>query len=84
MVKIGAILGLEKKIYCLSGKHSPVKKSESQNFSVFTSRIEMKTLLELFKPTLAGTCIQAIIFEQVIPNMLGGGICALCLEFVIV
>ena len=42
------------------------KKSESQNFSVFTSCIKMKTLFELFKP-LAGTCIQATSSSRLFP-----------------
>ena len=51
------------------------KKIESKNFSVFTFQIKMKTLLEIFNPILAGTCIQGTgnIFEQVIPYLLGGG-----------
>ena len=60
------------------------KKIESKNFSVFTFQIKMKTLLEIFNPILAGTCIQGTgnIFEQIVGRWRD---CVLvCLEFVIV
>ena len=43
------------------------EKSESQYFSVSTSRIKVKTFLKLFKPTLAGTCIQAPSSSRLFP-----------------
>ena len=47
-----------------------------------SERIKMKTLLELFKPTLAGTCIQAPSSSRLFVGRWKD--CVLCLEFVIV